>query len=296
MQHRYILFQAYGSEGILQECKIALMQLLKYNNAGSFSVVLYTDNQDFFKPILQQFKYHEIIQLSSEKQKQWRGAIDFVFRIKIEMIIHFFETHSGAMLYFDTDTYCKTSITPIFDEIENGSILMHTYEGNLDNTRNITFKKWRRFLKENIVSYDNKPITKTDKIQMWNAGVLGFSDRYVPELKDVLKLTDEIYPWFPNHTVEQFAFSFIFQNTTTIKPADQIIYHYWNLKEYKALLEYFFEKNHALSLLQQNDKLQYILPEFIFTEKTLYKNLPFFKKWGKQKWDINTYKRLVDAH
>ena len=296
MQQRYILFQAYGNKSILLECQFALMQLLKYNSTDSFCVVLYTDDQDFFKPILQQFIHHEIIYVTPGKIKQWRGEINFVHRVKIEILLDFFETHTGAFLYFDTDTYCKNSVIPLFEEIEKGSIIMHTYEGNLDDRKNIVFKKWKLFLQQNKINYNGKLIKNIDSIQMWNAGVIGFNKAYIPQLKQTLQLTDSIYPKFSKHTVEQFAFSYIFQNTTSVKAADSIIFHYWDLKEYRELLKYFFEKNHSLTTQQQTEKLQEILPENIFPEKRFYKKLPFYKKWISQKWEIGKYVKLADKN
>ncbi len=296
MQQRYILFQAYGNEGILMECQFALMQLLKYNSTDPFCVVLYTDNQDFFKPILQQFIHHEIIQVTLGKIKKWRGEINFVHRVKIEILLNFFEIHTGAVLYFDTDTYCKNSITPLFEEIEKGSIIMHTYEGNLGDRKSIVFKKWRHFLQQNKIDCNGKLIKNIDSIQMWNAGVIGFSDINIAELKQALQLTDSIYLKFSKHTVEQFAFSYIFQNTASLKAADSIIFHYWDLKEYRKLLKYFFEKNNFLTTQQQTEKLQKILPENIFPEKRFYKKLPFYKKWISQKWGIGKYIKLADKN
>ena len=289
MQQRYILFQAYGNEGILLECKFALLQLLKYNNTNSFCVILYTDNHAFFKDVLQQFIHHQIVPLTPGKIKEWRGEINFVHRIKIAMLLHFFETHNGAVLYFDTDTYCRASIISLFEAIEKGNIYMHTYEGNLDDRKSIVFKKWKHFLKENKIACNGKAVANIDAIQMWNAGVLGFSGTYLPQLKQVLQLTDSIYPIFPKHTVEQFAFSYIFQNTISIKAADNFIYHYWDLKEYKKLLKYLVDKNASLSLMQQLQELSAALPETIFNEKQQYKKIPFFKKIFFKKWDIKNY-------
>ncbi len=289
MQQRYILFQAYGNEGILMECKFALMQLLKYNNTADFCVVLYTDNEDFFTPILQSFQHFEVIPINAKIIKQWRGAIDFVHRIKIEMLIHFAEHHKGAILYFDTDTYCKSAVTPLFDLIEQDHFIMHTCEGSLDDKKSIVFKKWSRFLTDNNVTYNSSPIGDTAEIQMWNAGVLGFSNVYLSAIKNVLKLTDRIYPLFPKHTVEQFAFSYIFQKLCNIKKAGSIIFHYWDLKEYKQLLLAFFENNEESTLQDQTEKLQQFLPENIFADKMANKNLSIIKKLTNSKWDIQHY-------
>ena len=84
MQHRYILFQAYGNTGVLQECKLALLQLLKYSITDSFCVVLYTDNPGYFKEPLQQLKHYIIEPLTKEKIKEWRGTINFVQKITKE--------------------------------------------------------------------------------------------------------------------------------------------------------------------------------------------------------------------
>lgn len=289
MQDRYIVFQAYGNEGILMECKFALMQLLKHNTATDFCVVLYTDHEDFFTPVLQNFQHFEVIPINSKIIKQWRGAIDFVHRIKIEMLIHFAEHHKGAILYFDTDTYCKSAVAPLFDLIEQDQLIMHTCEGSLDDKKSIVFKKWSRFLTDNNVTYNSSPIGDTAEIQMWNAGVLGFSNVYLSAIKNVLKLTDRIYPLFPKHTVEQFAFSYIFQKQCKIESADTFIFHYWDLKEYKQLLTAFFEKMEERSLEEQTKKLAAFLPQQIFEEKQDYNNASFIKKLSRKRWDINNY-------
>lgn len=293
MQQRYILYQAYGNEGILLECKFSLMQLLKCNDPDSFCVILYTDNPDFFKPVLQHFVHHEIALLTPALIKQWRGDINFVHRIKIEMLLDFFSRHTGSVIYLDTDTYCNASLAPLFDAIEKGSIFMHTCEGKLGDKTNIGFRRWIRFLNSNRIMYKGERITGAGSIQMWNAGVLGFSDQYLPVLKDVLQLTETIYPVFPKHTVEQFAFSFVFKKMNNLQAAEDIIYHYWDLKEYRDLLQNFFERNQQLPLEEQTNKLQHLLPEKIFGEKMNHKKMLFFRKWFKPTWSIEPYKEQL---
>lgn len=294
MQQRYILYQAYGNEGILLECKFSLMQLLKYHNPESFCVVLYTDNHDFFKPVLQHFTHHEVVMLTPERIRQWRGDINFVHRIKIEMLLDFFSTHDGSVIYLDTDTYCRSSVMPSFDSIETGSIFMHTCEGKLGDKKNIGFRRWTRFLKTNSISYNSCGISNVGEIEMWNAGVLGFNKRHLHLLQDVLQLTETIYPIFPKHTVEQFAFSFVFQKVTKLNAVEDIVYHYWDLKEYRNLLQYFFDSNKRLSIAAQTNKLQQLLPEKIFEEKMAYKKMFFYKKWIKPAWNIDSYKAMLD--
>lgn len=292
MTNRYILFQAYGDQSILCECKFALMQILRYNNTGEICLVLYTDNPDFFSEELKFFD-NKIIELFPPGQiTKWRGAIDFVHRVKIEILQHFFNNHTGSVLYCDTDTYCKHSLEYLFQQIENGTVYMHTNEGPINTTDNPVIKKWRRFLSENHITINGNNITDTAGIAMWNAGVIGINSNKAYLLRDVLAITDKIFPLFPKHTVEQFAFSFVFQKNVSLSAADDTIFHYWDLKEYRLLLQSFFSFTKGESVQERTKKIQAHLPEQIIKDKMRYKKLPFLKKMVTKKWKIEAYMHL----
>jgi hypothetical protein len=286
MYNRYILFQAYGNEGTLAECKCALLHLLMHNPGDAFCIVIYTDNESYFKAILALFKYYIIETLPQEKVKEWRGQIDFVHRVKIKMFQHFFSKNTGSVLYCDTDTCCLQPTNNLFEQIEKKALIMHTYEWNIGNGENLVSKKWKRFL-------ESKPtilkIPDISAVEMWNAGIIGIHSSQSELLDKVLALTDELYPFFQKHTVEQFSFSYIFQQQKKIKSADSYFFHYWDLKEYKELLLHLFKSNALTDIATLSKKMQQVPASSIMKDKAAFKKKPFYKKWFLKKWSIGQY-------
>jgi lipopolysaccharide biosynthesis glycosyltransferase len=287
MTNRYVLFQAYGSEEILAECRFALMQLLQQKDFDKICVVIYTDNPHFFKNELDAFPYTITELITAEQIKTWRGEIDFVHRVKIKVLQDFFNKYDGNVLYCDTDTYCLQSLDTLFNNIENGAFYMHTNEGYITPAGNPVIKKWYRFLTENNIHVNKALIANISNISMWNAGVIGISSQHTSILQEVLTITDTIYPLFPRHTVEQFAFSYSFQKIKPISSAEDAIFHYWDLKEYRMFLQKFYAEYRILPVAMQAKKVQDYLPAHIFKEKMKYKKLPFYKKLLTKKWDIS---------
>lgn len=293
MLNNYILFQAYGKQEILAECRFALLQLLQYNNSKDICLVLYTDDPSYFTKELEKFDCNIIETITPELIIKWRGKIDFVHRVKVEILLHFFSKHSGSVLYCDTDTYCLQPIIRLFKLIENDTIYMHCNEGLIRESNNIVIKKWKQFLNTKNMQVNVKTITDIHDVCMWNAGLIGLSSNKAYLLKEVLNLTDSIYPIFPKHTVEQFAFSYVLQKNGLITAAEDYIFHYWNLKEYRVLLNKFYEINRGKSLQELAIKILPFMPHSIMKDKMAYKNLPVLKKLFTKKWDINSYSTFL---
>jgi hypothetical protein len=277
----YILYVAYGSINNINECRYSL---LKYIDAYSSdllnntSIVIYTDQPLFFKPFTLYSTSITIKEVSLAQIKEWRGVNDFVFRTKIKIIQDFFSTHRGNLLYCDTDTYMLTSLQPIFSSIEQGNFYMHLYEGILGDKSNAYFKKWDRFLATNTIEYNKKKLQYSNQIQMWNAGVLGISSDNSDLLDDILSLTDTIYKKFPKHIAEQFAFGYCMQQRGTIRSTVDNIFHYWDLKEFRSLLEAFFERYKDAGIPTLIQKARQLDISSIQKEKDSFKKLNAFGK------------------
>lgn len=295
-----ILYQAYGGDDFINECKYSLLNYLQVYNLKpppQTAVVIYTDKphlfSDFF-PFIQQFICKQV---SPETIQFWRGPQNFVHRFKIEMIADYLQSFSGNLLYCDTDTYLKGPVEEIFGDIEEGSFYMHEYEGVLNKTTSPSFHKWETFLSSTPVAYNGKKVEFSRGLKMYNAGVVGLNSRHKEVLHDVLALTDAVYQKFPKHITEQFAFSYCFQKTGTIKPSDFAVAHYWNLKEFRSLLSFFFTKNMEESIPNLVKKLHYIDAMAIMQHKTSYKALPFWQRFLKQMtgsaWRIGQYEKKL---
>jgi hypothetical protein len=290
--NNYIVFQAYGSKAIFDECNFFLLRFAAATNneeRTNTTIVIYTTDKTKFVQWHDELPGIIFEPVTMEEINKWRGDIDFVHRVKIEIMIRFFSSYSGNLLYCDTDTYPVESLQTIFSNINNGAIYMHTCEGPISN--NGQFRKWYNFLQTNKQLDFLKTIPVNTS--MWNAGVIGLNDKYKNLLPGVLKLTDDIYPYFKKHTVEQFAFSYILQNAATVNAAENYIYHYWNLKEFRVLLESWLLSNKERGIKELTTLSKTLSPQEITVDKNRYSNLPkplqWYKKLKGTNWKIESY-------
>ncbi len=238
---KYIIFQCYGDKNIFFECTYALLSLSKIMllfPVRDLEIWIYTDNKEWFTT----FKNCNLPLFFKEIDENvlynWRGEINFVHRIKIEILKDFVGNNVGNIFYSDTDVLFKNDINIVFQNIDQDTLYMHTMEGYINESKNPVIKKLNDFLdKENLKDENNNSLNEK---AMWNAGMLGFNTNYSLLLDKVLVFTDNTYKKYPKHVIEQFSFSVYFQQTGNIKSAAPYIIHYWNVKEMRILLASFF--------------------------------------------------------
>lgn len=284
---RYIVLQCYGHQEVFDECTFALLSLWRTYADDALmdgaNIVIYTDKPALLAPLKEAGMPIIFEVIDADKIKLWRGAINFVHRVKIEVLLHFCAHYQGVVLYLDTDIVLQSKLTPIWQHIEAGGRYMHVQEGIVGSTQNPVFYKLNRFL-----ASCQHPLVANQQLAnkaMWNAGVLGFSTQSLPMLHDVLHFTDSIYPLYPKHIVEQFAFSIYMQQAGTVKAASPYILHYWNLKELRPLLRSFFvhtAKQSMLDVMQQSKAIQ--IAVLLQEKANFYQNRSVLHKIQKKKW------------
>lgn len=295
-----ILYQAYGGMDFINECRYSLLKYLQVYNLkppANTGIFIYTDQPHQFSDFLPFISKLELIPVTGDTVKKWRGKNDFVHRFKIEMMIDFFNGNDANLLYCDTDTYAINPLDEIFVDIEHGSFYMHEFEGIVDKQKFPSFRKWDKFLSETTIDYAGKQVEFSRNIQMFNAGVVGLPSKQKEILKDVLALTDSVYEKFPRHIAEQFAFSYCLQKNGIIKPSHHLLSHYWNLKEFRHFLKTFFLKNGEESIPNLVKKVHHIDALTIMKHKTSFKNLPFMQRLLKNisgsAWRIGEYEKKL---
>ena len=298
--HNAILYQAYGGQDFVNECRYSLLKYLQVYNLtppAHTAIVVYTDMPDAFADFEPFLRGLSTRNLQKETVQQWKGSINFVHRVKIEMLADFLQTFNGNVLYSDTDTYITAPVEPLFEDLRQGAFYLHQFEGVIDKKLNPSFHKWEAFLSSTPLAYNNKPVEFSKKLKMFNAGVVGLNSSHKYVLQDVLALTDTVYAKFPKHIAEQFAFSYCLQKNGTIKTANALIAHYWNLKEFRQLLQKFFTANAEESIPNLIKKLNAIDAMAIQEEKNAYERLSFFQRLGKrirgQDWKIARYEKRL---
>src|SRR5690554_3980646 len=103
----HILYFTHGQKEFLNEAVFALLSYYAHHKEEENKIVVYTDNVDYFKQKLPLSIAY--IPLSQETIQKWKGDINFVHRVKIELLKDFATKFSGNVLYLDSDTYFKTN-------------------------------------------------------------------------------------------------------------------------------------------------------------------------------------------
>lgn len=270
-QPSYIVLQCYGYEAVFLECSFALFSLSRLYSGEEMrgiEIWIYTDKPEWFDrfkdcPLPLRFR-----KMDTALIRQWRGKIDFVHRIKIELLLDFTEQRNGNVLYADTDMVFLQKLDDVWEGIAPGALYMHMQEGKISDKPNPIFRKLDRYLR-GPVAIKNEGTPLYDRY-MWNAGILGFHTSHRELLVKALEYTDSEYTHFSKHIIEQFAFSIQFSNKGHVKSALPYALHYWNLKEMRTIIASFLEYFHGRPW---HDLVKYsslVQPYILVTEKNIF--------------------------
>jgi hypothetical protein len=276
-----VVYQAYGRADIVRQNLFSIVSLFKKDAglANVHKILIYTDQADYFKDFL---GYNPAIQYESmgpDRLEKWRGEIQFVHRVKVEMLrdaAKLFPEHN--LFYMDGDTYFVTNPEKIFAQISHRQSFMHEAENIIELGKDPLSKKIAKFLKKNTFQIDGQVVQIPLSTMMWNAGVLGFSPAFFGYLDKVLEFTDQSYSKYQKHIMEQLAFSYFLSQKTTIQSAREDVHHYWRQKdEFNTLIENFLQKTKNLeTALREYDQIQWpaqAVPKKSFFQKLVQKVL-----------------------
>jgi hypothetical protein len=291
----YIIYQAHGHLDFYNEALYSIISFYKFHPNTDIKIAIYTDNIPFFENYLPKEVIY--IPINAEQIKEWKGQINFIHRVKINIIQDFTAKFSGNYLYLDTDTYFTACIDAVFKNIASNALYLEKYEGDLFESKSRTMKPIAAFFKNNSAfktAKDSNPISVLPPFSMWNAGAIGFNSNYIHLLDKVMVLTDALYPKLELHIIEQFSFCYYFQKSSPPLVTVDCIEHYWAFKEFRPILNEFFLFNKEKDLNSLISKIDNINPVYLSKEKRDYKTKSFFEKtWQKvtkgKKWSIPPY-------
>jgi hypothetical protein len=299
MGKKYIVYQAYGSEDILNEALYSILSFYKVHGLDyrDITIVVYTDHAFYFESILGK---ERILckPLDATRVKQWRGAINFVHRVKIETLLDFTAglQQDDQILYLDSDIVFMKPIPDLFEKIKEGAFIMHEFEGKLNASSFPLIIKMGKFIKGHQQELTAKGFDVPADTGVWNAGVIGFNSSKQYLLSRVLCFTDGFYTMYPKHIAEQFGFSLYLSKEGTVFNSSEYLFHYWSFKEFRSILHDFFayQKSQAAELSKIIQEMDYISPVKMGESKRLYDNMHWlpkaFRKLKKNRWEMPAYK------
>jgi hypothetical protein len=260
-----VIYQAYGQTAILEQTLFSIVSLFKRHLGLSHvdKIVIYTDNPEYFKAYLGEPPVMHYEDMSASRLKEWRGEINFIHRVKVEMLknaANLFPMNN--LFYMDGDTYFEQDPSHLMAQIGPYHSIMHEAENVIDMGKDPLSKKIARFLRRQQFEIHGKKIKIPTATMMWNAGVLGFCPQFFPELEAVLSFTDQSYSKYQKHIMEQLAFSYFLASKTRIHSAQEYVHHYWRQKtEFGSLITDFLARTKNLERgLSEFDNIDWPAP------------------------------------
>ena len=247
---RLLVLQAYGSPRILQEARFAVLTFLHFAMArqDGWKVVVYTDHPDVFADLGAGVVTEP---MGPGRVRAWRGDIDFVHRVKLEVLLDCLRRHAGTLLYIDSDTWFARDPWLLYDRIGPNDAVMHENEGPLEEEANGVMRKMHRFVRRTPFSLPGgETVRMPGRTVMWNAGVIGLDESVAaPLLTRALALTDVMHAKYRKHVTEQLAVSWVLQNALRLHAADDVVEHYWRTcAEVEPVLKGFFDEHRGRPL------------------------------------------------
>lgn len=241
-------------------------QKLETHQQACFSILSFLTSSDISKvcvvtdyPEAYEFLSDRLhtININPDDFKTWRGKYDFFWRIKMTAILKATEQFPNEhILYVDSDTFYQSGLCTIKLNLDKGYSYMHEFERDLSGSIQDTDKEMRAKLSGN--SYSNIKIS--EKSEMWNAGVIALPRSRANKLVlKAIEVCDAMcatgcYNWL----LEQFAFSLVLKEETTLLPAENQIIHYWgNKNSWNNTISQFFMESRIRqsSLSDEIDRL-----------------------------------------
>lgn len=198
-------------------------------------VIIYTDNELFFKKYLQS-KHHNIkcILLSDEQIFELKGGQSFqmVFRVKLKLIERTLIETQNSVLYLDADTFFVSDFMKVLPSKQYSGF--HCDEG-LIKGRRTKETAW------NIINEYSKFFENIDSIRMFNAGLIFVHKENISFVQNAIEKLDIIYPKTNFYFLEQLLISYELQKNTEIITFENSINHYWYIKEFTKRIKEFVE-------------------------------------------------------
>lgn len=219
-----LLYLSYGRGPHELEVQFSALSAIRNSKRPEeFRTLVYTDNPDSFanQPVDVRF-------VTADQWVAWAGPQRFNHRRKIVALQHALEDVNDRVVLLDGDTWLRGPTNELFESISPGQSLMHIREGSVTEVRTAVYQRLSQVLEcASLVDSRGISFRIPVHVSMWNAGVIGLHPADAPRLAEVLHLTDQLTQISDLHVLEQFAFSYVLSERTSLREAADLVFHYW---------------------------------------------------------------------
>jgi hypothetical protein len=224
-----LVYQAYGRPDIIRQSLFSILTFLRYGLKEK--VLVYTDHENIVRDFFAGQSTVEVVPVTMDQVALWRGKIDFVHRVKIEILLDATKRTKDSLFYLDGDTVFLKDPKDLMIQVTPGQSVMHVMESRLDKAQDPLTKKIANFCRRETFPMKRGIVAIPMQTEMWNAGVIGLHESRTQQLDKILELTDSAYTKYQKHVIEQLAVSYYLQSIGKVVAAEPWVLHYWSNKE-----------------------------------------------------------------
>ena len=220
-----------------QQAYFSIFTALLHKNDDD-KIIVITDDSSLFGFFEDKI---ETIVINQDTIMDWEGPHQFFWRVKIKALQLVAQKYpQDSILYLDSDTFFYKNTDVLLTALQNGNQFMHLNEGKLSQLSSKTEKLMWKQMKGK--SYGN--IIINENVAMWNAGLIGVSQKHFECLELTLQINDAMCAdGVTRRLIEQFAFSLGLNQYSELQPADHIVGHYWgNKKQWNDTISLFLRE------------------------------------------------------
>ncbi len=222
-----IVYLAHGPDRFHQQTRFAIYSALHYllqNGDGNVRILVYTDQPE----AVPEHEFLSVFPLSRHELATLRGASGYVHRAKLAVLAQAADAFPGPLIYVDCDTKWIGPPDAAFQRLRSTSaagrpaMLMHELETT------IAEDVWPEYFAELTEGYPfQQRLDIAKPWVMWNSGVIGLEEPG-DFFREALAVCDEMLPRTARKNwTEQLAISLLGNSRFEIRPADDLVRHYW---------------------------------------------------------------------
>jgi hypothetical protein len=227
----HFAYLAAGRHDVCVQALYAACSALAFRGGAAATVHVFTDTPEFFNPIAGAI---ELIEITPEIMREWRGPSDFVLRAKLCVSLKMMEMYpQDPTFLIDADTFFYREYAELLSRVGPQDAVLHRKEYHVATHPTGQLIKFRRHVGR--VKFRGKPLDLS--IDMWNSGVTGVHPAQRERLEEAIEIIDLIAPHYRKPFIDQYAVSLCLKDLH-LHSADEFIFHYWNQKaEYMPEME-----------------------------------------------------------